>query len=111
MGVAPSAALTPRRVPCGLARACGWGNTQSLSIGRSGPASGEYWKGLIDDVRIWNVVRTPDEIGVNYRKEIAGAPGLVGSWRFNEGVGNTAADSAGTPQNASLQGGAGFSTD
>lgn len=86
------------------------GNTLPVSIGRSGPVSGDYWKGLIDDVRIWNVVRTPEEIATNFRKEIGSAPGLVGSWKFNEGTGPIAADSAGSPQNASLQGGATFST-
>ena len=85
------------------------GNTAPVSIGRSGSASGDYWKGLLDDVRIWNLVRTSDEITANFRNEIASAPGLVASWRFNEGVGVTAADSAGTPQNAGLQGGATWS--
>ena len=85
------------------------GNTAPVSIGRSGSASGDYWKGLLDDVRIWNLVRTSDEITANFRNEIASAPGLVASWRFNEGVRVTAADSAGTPQNAGLQGGATWS--
>ena len=55
-------------------------------------------------MRIWNVARTPDQIQANYRTEIQslGTPGLVGNWRFDEGTGQTAADSGGSPQNLTL---------
>jgi Concanavalin A-like lectin/glucanases superfamily len=87
------------------------GNTGPLIIGRSG-ASGEYFLGRVDDVRIWSVVRTAAEISANFQSELSGAPaGLVGNWRFDEGLGLTAVDSAGTPQNATLQGGAAWSPD
>lgn len=57
--------------------------------------------GALDDVRISNVVRytgnfttptTPHAVDAN----------TVDLWRFNEGAGQTAADSAGTPNNATL---------
>ena len=88
------------------------GNALPLILGRSG-ASGDYWRGKIDELRVWNVVRTGSEINANYRVEIDGAtPGLVGYWRFNEGSGSTANDIAGAaPQNASLRGTAAFSPD
>lgn len=83
------------------------GNTQPVSIGRSGQASGHYWKGWIDDVRVWQVARSGEQIAAAYHAELSGAmPGLVGNWKFDEGRGNTAADSAGSPQDATLNGGA-----
>ena len=78
------------------------GNTLPLIIGRSG-ASGEYWQGILDDVRVWSVVRTGADISASAASELSVAPtGLVGNWRFNEGTGSSAADNAGTPQNAML---------
>jgi len=87
------------------------GNSLPLIMGRSG-TSGDYWRGKLDDLRLWNVVRTASEIQTNYQTELIGSPaGLVGNWRFNEGVGATAADSAGAAQNATLRGGATWSTE
>lgn len=52
--------------------------------------------GLIDEVRIWNVVRTPAEILANYNHSLTGTEaGLIGYWKFDEGAGQTAASSAG----------------
>ena len=71
------------------------GNTQPLDIGRKGPVTGQYWKGAIDDVRIWNVIRTGDQIAAAYRQELTGLQlGLVGNWKFDEGRGTLAVDSA-----------------
>ncbi len=82
------------------------GNSMPLIIGRSGTA-GDYWLGKLDDLRVWNVVRTATDINGNYRTELSTAPaGLVGSWRFDDGIGTVAVDSAGVPQNATLFGGA-----
>jgi len=87
------------------------GNSLPLIIGRSG-AAGDYFRGKVDDLRIWNVVRTGAEIAGNYQLEFGvPPPGLVGSWRMNEGAGNTAPDNAGIPQNFTLLGGATWSGD
>jgi hypothetical protein len=87
------------------------GNTLSVEMGRNGNGSNS-WIGKLDDVRIWNVVRTLTEISTSYRTELATAPAnLVGNWKFNEGSGPTAADSTTPPNNATLVGGAGWSTD
>jgi hypothetical protein len=87
------------------------GNTLAVELGRNGNGSNS-WIGKLDDVRIWNVVRTVTEISTSYRTELATAPAnLVGNWKFNEGSGPTAADSATPPNNATLVGGAGWSTD
>nr|MBA2447140.1 LamG domain-containing protein [Chloroflexota bacterium] len=87
------------------------GTTRPLFIGRNGNV-GQYWQGKLDDVRVWNRVRSDVEILRDYRTELTGAQvGLVGNWKLNEGSGTTAADSGGTPQNATLKGSAGWSTD
>jgi CSLREA domain-containing protein len=95
----------------GVLGAASSGNALPLIIGRSG-AGGNYWRGRLDDLRLWNVVRTTSEIQANFHTELNGSPaGLVGNWHFDEGTGPTAADSAGTPQNATMQGGATWSAD
>jgi hypothetical protein len=86
------------------------GNSLPLIVGRSG-AVGDYWRGQLDDLRLWNVVRTAAQIQANYQAELNGPiAGLVGNWHFNAGVGTIAVDSADTPQNLTLVGGAGWST-
>jgi len=80
-------------------------------MGRNGAVSGKYWNGKIDDVRIWNVVRASSDVALAYRAELTShQPGLVANWKFNDGNGSSAADSAGGHV-ASLNGGASFSTD
>ncbi|MGV3772709.1 MAG: FG-GAP-like repeat-containing protein, partial [Verrucomicrobiales bacterium] len=54
---------------------------------------GNYFPGLIDEVRIWNRAITVDEIRSNMTRELAGnESGLVGYWRFDEGNGTTISD-------------------
>ncbi|MGH2491036.1 MAG: DUF1735 and LamG domain-containing protein, partial [Candidatus Limnocylindria bacterium] len=68
--------------------------------------------GKLDDIRIWNVTRTAAQIAASYQTELSSAPaGLVANWKFDEGAGTTAADSAGASQNATLFGGAAWSSD
>ncbi len=46
--------------------------------------NGWYLNGLIDDVRVWNVIRSEDEIHDNMNRELTGLEsGLVGYWKFN----------------------------
>jgi len=88
------------------------GNTRPVRIGRNGGTATAYWVGKLDDIRIWNVVRTAAEVSANYHTELTSAPtGFVANWKVNEGTGTTAADSAGTAQSATLQGGVTWSTD
>jgi len=88
------------------------GNSAPVSIGRNGGTTPNFWRGKLDDVRLWNVVRSATDIQGSFRTEFASSPaGLVANWRFREGTGSTAADTAGAPQNATLLGGAGWSTD
>jgi hypothetical protein len=87
------------------------GSSRPLSIGRDGTA-GQNWQGKLDDLRIWNVVRTPAQISSNYRTEFGTAPsGLVANWKFDEGSGTLAGDSTPLPDAAALNSGAAWSTD
>jgi hypothetical protein len=97
--------LDGAQVAQGVLASTSTGNTLAVQIGRNGP-SGRPLRGRLEDVRIWNLVRTPSEIAGAYLTEFSSAPGgLVANWKMNEGGGNTAADSAGG-HNATLHGGA-----
>jgi hypothetical protein len=46
--------------------------------------SSEHFKGSIDEVRIWNVARSGDQIREYMHRSLTGAePGLVGYWKFD----------------------------
>jgi hypothetical protein len=61
------------------------------------------FNGLIDDVRLWNVVRSPSEVKADQSSSPTGSvPGLVGYWRFNEGSGQTVDDSTSHNNNGVL---------
>lgn len=52
------------------------------------PSEASYFKGIIDDIRLWKTVRTPNEIANNYRAKLIGSEAnLVAYWNFNEGEG------------------------
>ena len=90
------------------------GNTDPVSIGRNGAPTGEgMWQGKLDDVRIWNTVRTGAQISANYRNQLTGTQtGLVANWKFNERLGTLLAfSSAGTHTGILSTTGASFSTD
>ena len=70
--------------------------------------SDQYFDGQIDEVRIFNDVRTTQEIADNYDSELAdpaSEQGLVSNWQFNSESGGTVADLAGS-NDLSLIGGA-----
>ena len=49
--------------------------------------SSNFFDGLIDDVRVWDDVRTTQEIVDNYKIELAGTEGnLQGYWKLNNGL-------------------------
>jgi Concanavalin A-like lectin/glucanases superfamily/Cadherin-like domain/Bacterial Ig domain len=57
--------------------------------------SGEFLKGRLADVRIWNTARTADQIANNLGPGLLNnSQGLVAYYRLNEGTGLTAFDSA-----------------
>ncbi|MFK5971619.1 MAG: choice-of-anchor Q domain-containing protein, partial [Candidatus Marithrix sp.] len=64
----------------------------NLYIGRYSQTS-DYYHGSLDEVKIWNVVRSPTEIQTSYTTTIAGTEAnLIGYWNFEEGSGTTTSD-------------------
>ena len=53
----------------------------------------EEWYGQIDEIRLWNVARTEQEIhSASATALIGDEPGLVAYWNFDEGAGQIASD-------------------
>ncbi len=67
-----------------------------LRIGGLPPYSDTFFGGQIDEVRIWNVARSQDEIrAAMYRRFQCEQEGLVGYWHFDEASGDGVRDSSG----------------
>ena len=65
-------------------------NQWPLYIGWSPFGGQTNWRGTIDEVRIWNVAKTEDEILAQMCTELIGNElGLVAYWDFNDGPGST----------------------
>jgi hypothetical protein len=64
-------------------------NTGEFRIGNDG----ESMTGQIDEVRLWNVARTQQQIADNRFTELSGTEtGLHSYWKFDESSGTTAID-------------------
>ena len=66
-----------------------------LVIGRGDPeySSGEYFDGAVDEIRVWNVARSPAELQESLNASLTGKePGLVAYWNFDDA---TAQDQSG----------------
>lgn len=58
-------------------------NNQPFVIG-SRAGTFDFLDGKVDELRVWTIARTSEEIAANYNKELSGTePGLVGYWKFN----------------------------
>lgn len=56
----------------------------------------EFFPGVVDETRIWNVARTEEEIHDGAFRTLTGhESGLVGYWKFDEGRGTKVADATG----------------
>lgn len=76
-------------------------NSQPVRIGSS--ASGNYFQGDLDEVRVWNVTRSLGQIQSNKDAQISpSSSGLIGYWKFNEGAGTTAVDSTANHNDGTL---------
>ena len=65
----------------------------------------DCFAGAIDELRVWNVVRTPEQIAADYNQQVAGnTQGLVSYWHFDEGAGVVTGDSTGHGWSAILGG-------
>ena len=87
------ATLTPSSFGNGTWSAGAWLGS-GWYVGNSGNISRPF-SGALDEVRIWNIARSGREIAENANRELTGSEaGLVNYWRFNEGTGNLANDTA-----------------
>ncbi|MCX6880093.1 MAG: Ig-like domain-containing protein [Verrucomicrobia bacterium] len=64
-----------------------------------------FYKGLMDEVRVWNVARTQAEIAGTMYSEVAAATGLIGRWSLNETSGTTATNTGSSAINGTLTNG------
>ena len=62
----------------------------------TGAAAG-FFRGQIDEARIWNVARSQAAIVNTMDEPVLAATNLIGRWGLDEGSGTTAANSAGLP--------------
>ena len=87
-------------------------STVGSVIGAIGGGTSHYQflDGKLDEVRVWNVARTANEIASNYQSNIPPtSPGLIGYWNFEEGSGTTTENLVDN-QSATLNGDAVFNT-
>lgn len=76
---------------------------QTVSLARERSGIPKYFSGLIDEVRIWNVARSAQEIADNMNVKLTGSePGLVAYWQLDEGSGDTATDATGNAHDMRL---------
>ena len=74
-----------------------------MNLGDNPTWPGRFWNGVIDEVRIWNVARTGQEIQDNLATELTGTEtGLVAYYPMNEGEGDTIADLTGNENTGQL---------
>ncbi len=79
------------------------------SLNSSGNASGTFL-GALDEARIWNVARSAADIQSTMAEPVPAAPGLIGRWGLDEGVGLSALDSSGSGVVGTLRNGAAWTT-
>ena len=77
--------------------------TSTWNIGRQQDLGTRYFKGMIDEVRIWNKGLTAAEILDTMCGQLTGGePNLVGCWDMDEGSGTTTADLTANGNNGTL---------
>lgn len=77
----------------------------AIVIGYSNDAQNPYFKGQIDEVRIWDRVRTPAEIQSSMSDRLTGSEAnLIGYWYFDEVTGTTVKDYSASNKPGTLYG-------
>ena len=72
-------------------------------IGSGHFSDDQYWGGLIDEVRIWNIARTQEQVQATMNtRPTENEEGLVGYWSFDEGEGQVAGDASGNGNDGQL---------
>ncbi len=80
-------------------------DAQPMNIGRQQPTfcACNHFNGSMDELRLWNVARTPAQIMTNMNNTIpTNNAGLVAYYKFDEGTGSTTADATGNGNNGTL---------
>lgn len=78
-------------------------NSDPVTIGVDYLSDPRYFDGMIDEVRIWNTVRSQDDIQETMNRQLSGSEsGLAGYWRMDEAAGAVAADSSENGNDATL---------
>jgi hypothetical protein len=67
---------------------------RDVQIGKAGGYD-RFFSGNMAEVRIWETIRTQEEIAANMYDIDPSTPGLLGYWKFNEGYGKTVYDYSG----------------
>ncbi|MEV0728287.1 LamG domain-containing protein [Polymorphospora sp. NPDC050346] len=71
----------------------------------------DFFRGDVDEVRIWSQARTAADLARDYRRRLAGVePGLVAYYRFDEGGGTSIADHTDNGFDGTVRGGAAWVT-
>ena len=76
-----------------------------MNIARQQPTACvcNHFNGTMDELRLWNVVRTPAQMLTNMNSTIpTNSAGLVAYYKFDEGIGTTTADATGNGNNGTL---------
>ena len=60
-----------------------------MRLGMNVPSSTRYYKGSMDEIRFWNIARSPQDILANKDKTLIGnETGLTNYYKFNQGAAN-----------------------
>ncbi|MEM1041117.1 MAG: LamG-like jellyroll fold domain-containing protein [Bacteroidota bacterium] len=86
-------------------------NDFALRVGSSENSPERTFPGGIDEVRVWNVARTPEQIAASQETVDPASEGLVGYWRFDEGAGQAVSDATGNADPGTLGASDAFGSD
>lgn len=80
--------------------------TSAFVIGRQAPnVSAQYYRGWLDEVRVWDRGRTEEQINAVRNQFLSGSEtGMIGYWHFNEGDGVLALDATASDLTGDLVG-------
>ena len=78
---------------------------ENLGFGADWPGGNEFFDGAMDDVSVWNVALTEEQIQSYLNNGLSGnESGLAGYWDFNEGSGDIVYDKSGNNNDGSING-------
>ena len=75
--------------------ALGTSLTSTGAVAQNPTGSFGYFQGVLDEARIWNVVRTAAQISTARDQELTSGTGLIGRWGMSEGTGTVVGNSIG----------------